>query len=214
MKTGSVIRVMVVDDQYIVRSGLSTFVSLYSEFELIGEAQNGAEAVSLCGQLQPHVILMDLMMPVMNGVAATREILRLYPNVKVLALTSFKEKDLVHDVLQAGAIGYMLKDASADELFDAIHRVHSGRTALSPEAMQALLEKSRADAQPALGADLTEREHDVLRLMVEGDSNPEIAEKLVLSLSTVKTHVSNILSKLQATTRTEAVTLALKNKIQ
>ena len=132
----------------------------------------------------------------------------------MLALTSFKEKDLVHDVLKAGAIGYMLKDVTADELADAIRNVYNGRTALSPAAMQALLETRRVEEHSPLGNDLTERELEVLSLMIDGDSNPQIADKLVLSLSTVKTHVSNILSKLHATTRTEAVTLALKHKIQ
>lgn len=213
-KADQTIRIMIVDDQYIVRSGLATFVSICPEFELVGEAKDGAEAIALCAKVQPDVVLMDLMMPNMNGVAATREILRQQPEVKVLALTSFKEKDLVHDVLKAGAIGYMLKDVTADELADAIRNVYNGRTALSPAAMQALLETRRAEEHSPLGHDLTEREMEVLALMIDGDSNPQIADKLVLSLSTVKTHVSNILSKLHATTRTEAVTLALKHKIQ
>jgi NarL family two-component system response regulator LiaR len=204
---------MIVDDQYIVRSGLSTFVSTYPEFVFVGEAKNGEEAVSVCAQLQPDIILMDLMMPRMNGVEATRLILQQHPAIKILALTSFKEKELVQNVLQAGAIGYVLKDISADELATAIRNVYAGRPTLAPEAMQALLAPTTPVEEPPFDDNLTDRERDVLALMIKGLSNPQIAETLVLSLSTVKFHVSSILSKLQATTRTEAVTLALKYKL-
>lgn len=207
------IRVMIVDDQYIVRSGLSTFVSTYPEFIFVGEAKNGEEAVALCAQFQPEIILMDLMMPKMNGVEATRAILQQHPTIKILALTSFKEKELVQNVLQAGAIGYVLKDISADELATAILNVYAGRPTLAPEAMQALLTPSAPVEVSPLTEELTDRERDVLALMSKGLSNPQIADTLVLSLSTVKFHVSSILGKLQATTRTEAVTLALKYKL-
>lgn len=213
MASATPIRVMIVDDQYIVRSGLSTFVSVCSDLELVGEAADGEEAVRLCAAVQPDIILMDLIMPKMNGVEATRLILEQQPGIKILALTSFKEKDLVQNVLQAGAIGYLLKDITADELADAIRNVYAGRPTLAPEAMQALLEPTAPVEQPPIGQDLTEREREVLALMVRGLSNPQIADTLVLSLSTVKFHVSSILSKLQATTRTEAVTLALKYKL-
>lgn len=207
------IRVMIVDDQYIVRSGLATFISICPDLELVGEARDGEEAVQLCGALKPDLILMDLMMPKLDGVAATRMILAQQPDIKILALTSFKEKGLVQNVLQAGAIGYLLKDITADELADAIRNVYAGRPTLAPEAMQALLEPTAPVERPPIGADLTEREREVLALMVQGLSNPQIAERLVLSLSTVKFHVSGILGKLQATTRTEAVTLALKHRL-
>lgn len=210
---GKPIRVMIVDDQYIVRSGLATFVAVHPELELVAEAQDGAEAVELANTAQPDVILMDLIMPRLNGVEATRAILQQHPQIKVLALTSFKEKELVQSVLRAGASGYLLKDVTASELAEAIRNIYAGRTALSPEAMQALIE-SPADARtPRLGHDLTEREHEVLTLMVKGLSNPQIAERLFLSLSTVKFHVSSILSKLQAATRSEAVRLALQHKL-
>lgn len=207
------IRVMIVDDQFIVRSGLATFVSIQPDLTLVGEAQNGEEAVRVCAATQPDVILMDLMMPKLNGVEATRAILQQQPTVKILALTSFKDKELVQGILRAGATGYLLKDVTADELAEAIRNVYRGRTALAPEAMQALLEPHGDPSAVALGHDLTEREHDVLTLMVKGLSNPQIAEQLVVSLSTVKFHVSSILSKLQAATRSEAVRLALQHKL-
>lgn len=207
------IRVMVVDDQFIVRSGLATFVSIQPDLELVGEAHDGEEAVRVAAAAQPDVILMDMMMPKMNGVEATRTILQQQPKIKILALTSFKDKELVHGILRAGATGYLLKDVTADELAEAIRNVHMGRTALAPEAMQALLEQRPADPAPALGHDLTAREHDVLALMVRGLSNPQIAETLIVSLSTVKFHVSSILSKLQAATRSEAVRIALQHKL-
>lgn len=207
------IRVMIVDDQFIVRSGLATFVSIQSDLELVGEAQDGEEAVRVCAETQPDVILMDLLMPKLNGVEATRAILQQQPKVKILALTSFKDKELVQGILRAGATGYLLKDVTADELAEAIRTVYLGRTALAPAAMQALLEPHMGNPQAALGHDLTEREHDVLALMVKGLSNPQIAEQLIVSLSTVKFHVSSILSKLQAATRSEAVRLALQHKL-
>lgn len=206
------IRVMIVDDQFIVRSGLATFVSIQPDMALVGEAQDGEEAVRLAAMLAPDVILMDLMMPKLNGVEAARAILQQLPAVKILALTSYKEKELVQGILRAGATGYLLKDVTADELAEAIRNVALGRTALAPAAMQALLEQ-RPEQGNTLGHDLTEREQDVLTLMVKGLSNPQIAEQLVVSLSTVKFHVSSILSKLQAATRAEAVRLALQHKL-
>lgn len=210
--TGKLIRVMIVDDQFIVRSGLATFVSIQPDMVLAGEAQDGEEAMRLAAVMQPDVILMDLIMPKCNGVEATRAILQQLPTVKILALTSYKEKELVQGILRAGATGYLLKDVTADELAEAIRNVALGRTALAPAAMQALLEP-RPEPGATLGQDITEREHDVLTLMVKGLSNPQIAEQLVVSLSTVKFHVSSILSKLQAATRAEAVRLALQHKL-
>jgi len=210
---GAQIRVMIVDDQYIVRSGLATFVSIQPALVLVGEAKDGAEAVQLAATLAPDVILMDLIMPRMNGVEATEAILRAQSQIKILALTSFKEPELVQGVLRAGAMGYLLKDVTAAELADAIQNVYAGRTALAPEAMQALLEARTANQSPKLGQDITEREHDVLVLMVQGLSNPQIAEALIVSLSTVKFHVSSILGKLQVATRAEAVRVALQHQL-
>jgi len=205
------IRVMLVDDHAMVRRGLATFLKAYDDLELAGEAESGQTAIQLCGKLQPDVILMDMVMPDMNGAAATRAIRQQFPAVQVLALTSFKEEELVKSALEAGAIGYLLKDVSADDLVKAIRAAHAGRATLSPEAAQALVHA--AGQPPAPGHNLTERERVVLALMVEGLNNTQIAGRLVVSPSTIKSHVSNILSKLGVASRTEAVTLALRNRI-
>ena len=187
---------------------------VFDDLELVGEAGSGREAVRLCEQIQPDVVLMDLVMPEMDGATATRNIRECCPEVQVIALTSFKEQELVQGALEAGAIGYLLKNISADELADAIRAAHAGRPTLAPEATQALIQASRAASEPARpGFDLTDREHEVLELMVEGLTNPEIAGRLVVSRSTVKFHVSSILSKLEVSSRTEAVALALQEKI-
>jgi two-component system, NarL family, response regulator LiaR len=205
------IRVLLVDDHSMVRRGLATFLKAFDDLELAGEAENGQAAIQLCAKLQPDVILMDMVMPDMNGATATRTIRQQFPNVQVIALTSFKEEELVKSALEAGAIGYLLKDVSADELVRAIRSAHAGRATLSPEAAQALV--NAASQPPAAGNDLTERERVVLALMIEGLNNTQIAGKLTVSPSTIKSHVSNILSKLGVTSRTEAVTLALRNHI-
>jgi NarL family two-component system response regulator LiaR len=204
------IKVMLVDDHAVVRSGLSAFLSVTPDLELVGEAENGDEAVRRCGLLNPDVILMDLMMPGTDGVTATRLIHEKYPAVHVIALTSFPEDDLVQKALQAGATGYLMKNVSARELADAIRAAHRGKMTLSPEAAQAL---AHAAANKNEGAELTDREREVLKLMVEGLNNAEIAERLVVSLSTVKYHISNILSKLQVDNRVAAVTLAIQKKL-
>jgi NarL family two-component system response regulator LiaR len=205
------IRVMLVDDHTMVRRGLATFLKVFDDLELAGEAESGEEAIRLCAEVLPDVILMDMVMPGMDGATATRAIRQKYPQVQVIALTSFKEGDLVKNALEAGAIGYLLKDVSADDLVQAIRSAYAGRATLSPEAAQALVETS--NQPPAPGLDLTEREREVLALMVEGLNNTQIAGRLTVSPSTVKSHVSNILSKLGVASRTEAVTLALRNRI-
>lgn len=204
------IKIMLVDDHAVVRSGLSAFLSVVPDLECVGEAENGDEAVRRCGLLSPDVILMDLMMPGTDGVTATRLIHEKYPAVHVIALTSFPEDALVQNALQAGATGYLMKNVSARELAAAIRAAHAGKMTLSPEAVQAL---AHAAAQHAEGAELTDRERDVLKLMVEGLNNAEIAGRLVVSISTVKYHISNILSKLQVDNRVAAVTLAIQKKL-
>jgi NarL family two-component system response regulator LiaR len=211
MTQSNPIRVVLVDDHAVVRSGLGAFLLAFDDLELVGEAGSGEEAVRLCEQVQPDVILMDLVMPGMDGAAATRAIRERCPQVQVIALTSFKEDELVQGALQAGAISYLLKNVSADELADAIRAAHAGRPTLAPEAAQALVQA--ASHPPPPGHDLTPREREVLALMVEGLSNPQIAERLVVSRSTVKFHVSSILSKLGVDGRTEAVALAVQNHL-
>ncbi len=205
------IRVMLVDDHIMVRKGLATFLKIYDDLQLVGEAENGAAAIKLCGEIQPDVVLMDMVMPDMDGAAVTSIIRGQFPRVQVIVLTSFKEGNLIKKALEAGAIGYLLKDVSADELAKAIRSASAGRATLSPEAAQSLVEN--ANLPPAPGLDLTERERDVLALMIEGLSNTQIAGRLTVSPSTIKSHVSNILSKLGVASRTEAVTLALRNHI-
>jgi NarL family two-component system response regulator LiaR len=205
------IRVLIVDDHAVVRSGLSAFLLAYEDLEMVGDAANGAEAIRLCEKFRPDVILMDLVMPGMDGAAATRAIRAQHPDVQVIALTSFKEEDLVQGALQAGAIGYLLKNVSADELAGAIRAAHGGRPTLAPEAAEALIQA--AMHKPSVGYDLTDREKEILKLMTEGLSNPEMADRLVVSRSTIKFHVSNILSKLGAESRTEAVAIAIHNNL-
>jgi two-component system, NarL family, response regulator LiaR len=211
MPNPKVIRVLIVDDHEMVRTGLRFFVLAYEDLELAGEADSGERAIQLCAQVRPDVVLMDLVMPGMDGIAATRAVRRQFPDTQVIALTSFKEQDLVCGALEAGAIGYLFKDISADALANAIRAAHAGRPTLAPEATYMLIRA--ATRPPELLCDLTSRELEVLGLMVEGLSNAQIAERLVISLSTAKFHVRSILSKLGAASRTEAVTLAWQRRL-
>ena len=211
MELPQTIRVMLVDDHNVVRSGLATFLRAYDDLELVGEAKNGAEAVSLCRQRIPDVVLMDLMMPEMDGIAATRAILAERPEIKVIAMTSFEDQELVQGVLAAGAIGYLIKNVTSDELSRAIRDAVSGKPTLSPEAARVLIQATRPTRQPSF--DLTERETEVLHLVVQGYSNQKIADAMVISLATVKAHISSILSKMQVSSRAEAIANAVRHKI-
>jgi NarL family two-component system response regulator LiaR len=204
------IRIMLVDDHAVVRSGLGAFLSVNPDLELVGEAENGEQAVVRANILKPDVILMDLMMPVMDGVAATQAIKKQNPQIQIVALTSFQEDELVQNALKAGAVGYLMKNVTARELAAAIKAAKDGKMTLSPEAAQALV---RANQQAEETETLTDREREVLKLMVDGLNNAEIAERLVISLSTVKYHISNILMKLGVDNRVSAVSLALQRKL-
>jgi two-component system, NarL family, response regulator LiaR len=211
MSESGAIRVLIVDDHAVVRSGLAAFLQVFDDLELVGEAANGQQALRLCEQVQPDVVLMDLMMPGMDGATATRAIRQQYPHIQVIALTSFRERELVQSVLQAGTIGYLLKNVTADELANAVRAAYAGRPTLAPEVAEALMYGITHPATP--GHDLTAREREVLALLVKGLSNGEIAKRLIVSHSTVKFYVSNILAKLHVAGRVEAVALAVERHL-
>ena len=205
------IKILLVDDHTVVRSGLSKFLMVNKDLKLVGEASDGEEALQKVSLYKPDIVLMDLMMPGMDGITATREIKKRFPQVKVIALTSFAEQNMVQGALQAGAIGYLQKNVTAKELGHAIRAACDGKMTLSPEATQVL---ANSVAQPQItGEQLTDRERDVLKCMVDGLNNNEIAEKLVVSLGTVKFHISNIFHKLGVDSRVEAVKLAIEQKL-
>jgi len=211
MNENDIIRVMIVDDHSMVRDGLKVFLSVYSDMEMIAEAASGEDAIRLCNTLQPDVILMDLKLKEMDGIAATRAIRERHPEIQIIALTSFADKDKVKAAMSAGAIGYLLKDIEADELAWAIRSAHTGHMTLSSEATDVLIQSVTDSTSP--GHDLTKREREVLSLMIEGLGNDKIAEQLTISSSTVNFHVGNILAKLEVSNRTEATKLAIQHKI-
>lgn len=210
------IRVLLVDDHEIVRRGLAVFLEGFDDMELVGQAEDGEEAVQRCRELKPDVVLMDLVMPKMDGPTAIRTIRAQNPNVKVVALTTFRDKELVHETLQAGAVGYLYKDVSVDELANAIRRAHAGNSVLlAPQAAEALLDLIDAPSRTAEPShpELSGREREVLALLVEGLTNRQIAHRLHVSESTAKQYVRGILSKLQVSSRTEAVAMAVQHNL-
>jgi two-component system, NarL family, response regulator LiaR len=200
------IRVLLADDHWVVRQGLRMFLERDAAFEIVGEAEDGAAAVRMATQLRPNVVLMDLLMPVVDGIAATEAIREAAPDVEVLALTSVLDDDQVVRAIKAGAIGYILKDTHGDELKVAIRAAAGGQVYLSPQAAARLLREMRASETP--GA-LTDRESDVLRLLALGLANKEISTELGIGQGTVKTHVSNVLAKLGVQSRTQAALQAI-----
>jgi NarL family two-component system response regulator LiaR len=201
------IRILTVDDHSVVRQGLRMFLALDEELEVVGEAADGAEAVRLAHELAPDVVLMDLLMPGMDGIAATETIRRELPEIEVIALTSVLEDQAVYDAMRAGAIGYLLKDTQADELCKAIKAAAAGQVQLSPQAAARLIREVQVPESPET---LTPRETEVLRLLADGKSNREIGVELVIGIKTVKTHVSSILSKLGVSSRTQAALHAVR----
>jgi two-component system, NarL family, response regulator LiaR len=204
------IRVLIADDHKVVRQGLRLFLRVDPDIEVVGEAADGAEAVKLAHQLSPDVVLMDILMPVMDGISATAAIRNERPEIEVLGLTSILEDSAVVKIMNAGAIGYLLKDLDGDELCRAIHTAAAGQVQLAPEAFARLMRELHAPEQTEV---LTEREKDVLRLLGQGQSNKQIARALQLRDETVKTHVSKILHKLGVQSRTQAVLYAMRNRL-
>lgn len=201
------IRILIADDHAVVRQGLRMFLALDSELDVIGEATNGLQALQMAHKLKPDVILMDLLMPEMDGVSATTAVRRELPDIEVIALTSVLEDSAVIGAIRAGAIGYLLKDTESDDLIRAIKAAAAGQVQLSPKAAARLMREVRAPESPEA---LTERETDVLRLLAEGKANKEIAQALTIGEKTVKTHVSSILGKLNVTSRTQAALYAVR----
>ncbi len=205
------IRIGIVDDHAMLRKGLAVFLMSYPDLKLVGEASNGKEGLVLCADEQPDIILMDLMMPIMDGITATRHIRHDFPAIQVIALTSFGEERLIKEVLEAGAISYLFKKASADDLANAIRAAQNGISTFAPEVTEILIQSIRKPH--SISEDLTSREREVLSLMVKGMSNHEISTALTISGATTKNHVSNILSKLGVATRIEAVVRVLGESI-
>ena len=209
MNTPTPIRIVIVDDHAMLRRGLEVFLMSYPDLELVGEAANGKEALALCADKHPDIILMDLMMPIMDGITTTRLIRQDFPDIQVIALTSFGEERLIKDVIDAGAISYLFKKVSADDLAKAIRAAQKGVSTYAPEVTDILVQslrkpKSRFET-------LTPREHEVMELVVKGMGNNEIADTLMIELSTTKSHVGNILSKLGVASRTEVIALVMED---
>lgn len=216
MPTDEKIKVLIADDHRVVRQGLRTFLELHDDIEVVGEAGDGAAAVEMVRRLRPDIVLMDLVMPHLDGIEATRQVKSLACGTQVIALTSFTEDDKVFPAIQAGASSYLLKDVSPDDLVEAIRAVHRGEARLHPNIARKLMEQVARQAGPAARSDrriesLTERERAVVRLVAKGESNQGIAGELVISEKTVKTHVSNILSKLDLQDRTQLAIFAFKH---
>lgn len=209
MDTREAIQIVIVDDHAMLRKGLAVFLNSYADLRLVGEAANGREAVALCAEIQPDIVLMDLLMPIMDGITATRHIREEFPDIQVIALTSFGEERLIKDVLSAGAISYLFKKISADDLATAIRAARHGISTYAPEVTDILVDSIQKPR--SLFENLTPREREVLELMVKGLGNNEIAERLTIELSTAKSHVGSILAKLNVASRTEVIAMVMED---
>lgn len=207
------IRVLLVDDHEMVRIGVSAYLQMQPDIEVIGEAENGEIAVRKALELKPDIILMDMVMPVMNGAEATAAIIKQWPEAKVIIVTSFLDDDKLYPALEAGAVSYILKTSNAKRVADAIRETMQGQTVLEPEVTSKMMDKMRSGSASELHEDLTGRELEVLLLLAKGKSNQEIADELFIAVKTVKTHVSNILSKLEVQDRTQAVIYAFQKRL-
>jgi len=205
------IKVLIVDDHPLVRHGINTLLEVYEDIEVVGEAENGREAFEMCEKYKPDIVLMDLIMPEVNGIEATNKILKNWSSIKVVILTSFIDKKLIEDSLKAGAISYVLKNTSGNNLVETIRDADNGKSRLSSEASDFLI--SNLKNPKVTKYQLTNQERNILAFLVDGLSNKKISQKLVLSLSTVKFHVSNILNKVGASNRAEAISIAIKNNL-
>jgi NarL family two-component system response regulator LiaR len=211
MKTTNLIRVFIAEDHAIVRKGIRNLLSLEHDLEVIGEAENGLEAIRNVCELKPDVILMDLLMPELDGTSAIRQILQEQPDARVLVLTSFATDDMIFPAIKAGAMGYLLKDSDPSELVNAIRQVNAGECSLHPVIARKVLKELKLNPKPSSSVqELTDREVEVLKLVAQGKSNRTIADDLVISLGTVRSHLSNILSKLHLASRTQATLYALQ----
>lgn len=207
------IRILLADDHEMVRIGVSAYLQAQPDMDVVAEAVNGQEAVEMALQHKPDIILMDMVMPIMNGAEATREIVQKWPEAKVMIVTSFIDDDKVYPALEAGAISYLLKTSKASHIADSIRKTLSGDAVLEPEVTNKMMKRMRQGSEHALHEDLTDRELEVLLLMAEGKTNQDIADTLFIALKTAKTHVSNILSKLEVSDRTQAVIYAFEHQL-
>lgn len=207
------IRILLADDHEMVRIGVSAYLQAQPDMEVVAEAENGQQAVERSLEYRPDIILMDMVMPIMTGAEATAEIIKQWPEAKIMIVTSFLEDDKVYPALEAGAISYLLKTTNAKQIADAIRKTYSGTSVLEPEVTNKMMQRMRSNQDRALHEDLTEREQEVLLLMAKGMTNQQIADTLFIALKTVKTHVSNILSKLDVQDRTQAVVYAFSHTL-
>jgi len=212
--TDQIIKILIVDDHAVVRKGIRALLATETDIEVIGEAKDGSQAVQLYDDLKPDLLLLDLLMPKMSGVEVIESLKKIYPDARILVLTSFAADDQVFPAIKAGALGYLLKDSDPEDLVKAIHQVYQGESFLSPTVARKVLEEVFQPTEKPLSPDpLTKREIEVLQVVAKGKSNREIAEVLNISETTVRTHVSNILAKLHLASRTEAALYALKEGV-